>query len=211
MKKKRVGLKIKLQNILNNALEYWTEMEYNIFRVKQISRFAFIVTIGAVFFIFMHSLLLPEQWKWYWKLMGAYFFPPAGKETIIPLALNRGIPEFIWGLSIWVFDLMFCVTVLTNWWLIQIIIKYIKPVHKWTIKLQKKTESFKQKKYGKFLPAILLLFMIIPFQGSGAISTAFIGTWLGFRPRDILIMVAIGSFMSIIFVMITYLNILDLL
>ncbi len=211
MKKEKENLKTKLQNILNNVLDYWAEMEFNIFRVKQISRFALILTIGAVFFIFMHSLLLPEQWKWYWKLVGAYFFPPAGKETIIPLALNRGIPEFIWGFSIWVFDLMMCATVLTNWWLIAVIIKYIKPIDKRITKLQKKTQSIKEKKYGIFLPAILLLFMIIPFQGSGAISTAFIGTWLGFRPRDILIMVAIGSLISIIFVMIAYLNILDLL
>ena len=211
MKKERKHLKTKLQNLLNSAIDYWSEMEYNIFRVKQISRFALILTMGAVFFIFMHSLLLPEQWKWYWKLMGAYFFPPAGKETIIPLGLNRGIPETMWGFSIWVFDLMMCTTVLTNWWLIQIIIKYIKPVHRRVIKLQKRTQSIKEKKYGMFLPAILLLFMIIPFQGSGAISTAFIGTWLGFRPREILIMVAIGSLISTIFVMIVYYNILDLL
>lgn len=76
----------------------------------------------------MSRILTPEQWDWYWKLTIVYFIPPAGKETVIPaglgLASSIGIgvplPTFVWGLSIWVFDVLACLVIITNWWLLEL-------------------------------------------------------------------------------------------
>ena len=193
-----------------NLIKYVQGAEYNIFRVKQIARFGIVLTAGGLFFVFMHYFLTSDQWKWFWPLLTAYFVPPAGKETIIPLGINRGIPFQIWGLSIWAFDLMVAGAILTNWWVVKIIIKYVKIVDRWTQKLQKRVEKLQEKKYGKYLPLVLLIFMWIPIQGSGAVTTSFIGTWLGLKPRNIFLMVAVGSGFSIIAIILLYFQVVGL-
>ena len=204
----RKKIKKTIKQHVNKLLKYAKEAQHNIFRLKQLAKFGILLTGGTIFFAFMNNMLDEHQWSWYWKLMTAYFIPPAGKESIIPIGLSRGIPMPLWFLSIWIFDLLVCTAILTNWWLVDIILKYIKPVRRWTERLRKRVEKLEKKKYGKYIPFVLLLFMWIPIQGSGAISTSFIGTWLGFKPRSVLIMVLIGSFFSILVITLIYYGIL---
>ncbi len=184
------------------------------------------------------KILNPEQWSWYWKLTIIYFIPPAGKETIIPaglgivssLGIGVPIPVFIWGLSIWVFDILACLVIITNWWLLELLISLIpafpfigirlrkKPrIYKtkvslktWYYNLHKKTRELESKKYGKILPFALFIFMFIPFQGTGAMSTTIIGTWLGLRRRETILIVAFGSFLTITFMILVLLGILKI-
>jgi len=168
-------------------------------------------------------MLAPEQQISYSALTATYFIPPAGKETIIPIGLKAGLPASLWGLSIWVYDILACVVILTNWWIIELLINHIpafpfigirrkKPrVYKkkvslklWYENLHKKTREIEAKKYGKILPFALWIFMFVPFQGTGAISTTIIGTWLGLRYRKLFLIVAIGSFISTIFMILAY-------
>lgn len=210
----------------------------NKFRIKQVLYFFIIVSIGALFVWSVSRVLTPQQWDWYWKLTIIYFIPPAGKESIIPAGLGLAssigvgvaIPEFIWGLSIWVFDILACLAIITNWWLLELLISLIpsfpfigirlkkRPriyktkisLKSWYNGLHKKTKELEEKKYGKILPFALFIFMFIPFQGTGAMSTTIIGTWLGLRRRETIIIVAIGSFITItsmIFVLLGILNI----
>lgn len=205
--------------------------------LKQPTYFAIIVGIGAIFLFIINSILQPEQWEWYWKLSILYFIPPLGKETIIPaglgLASSLGVgvhlPPFLWGLSIWVFDILACLAILTNWWLLELIIFHIpafpfigirrkKPriyrkkvsLKLWYDGLHRKTQALEAKRYGKLLPFALLIFMFVPFQGTGAMSTTIIGTWLGFRQKETLFVVAIGSLLAILFMMLVYLGMVEI-
>ncbi len=74
--------------------------------------------------------------------------------------------------------------------------------------MHRKTQALEAKKYGKLLPVALFIFMFIPFQGTGAMSTTIIGSWLGFRFRETFLIVAIGSLLSIIFMILISLGIL---
>ena len=207
-------------------------------RIKQVINFLIILGSGVLFVWIISKIITPEQWSWYWKLTIIYFIPPAGKETVIPAGLGLvsslgvGVPlsPFIWGLSIWVFDLLACLAILTNWWLLELLIAAIpafpfigirlktKPrvyrttvsLNKWYEGLHKKTKTLETKRYGKLLPIALFIFMFVPFQGTGAMSTTIIGTWLGFRYRETFLIVAMGSLLSILFVTAIYLGIVEI-
>jgi len=216
----------------------FTKKELTSFRKKQVACFLAILGAGALFVWAMSKLLTPDEWSWYWKLSIIYFIPPAGKETIIPAGLGIissfgvgvSLPAFIWGLSIWVFDLLACLAILTNWWLLELFIDHIpafpfigirrkKPriykttisLKKWYYGLHRKTQALEKKRYGKLLPVALFVFMFVPFQGTGAMSTTIIGTFLGFRFRETFLTVMIGSFLSTIFVILISLGILRIL
>ena len=80
----------------------------------------------------------------------------------------------------------------------------------WYDGLHKKTRELEAKKYGKILPFALFIFMFIPFQGTGAMSTTIIGTWLGLRRRVTILIVAFGSFLTITFTILILLGILKI-
>ena len=219
----------------NNSIK---KKDLTIFREKQVVYFFVIVGAGILFVWIVSKLLTPEQWDWYWKLTIVYFIPPAGKETVIPAGLGLAssiglgvpIPAFIWGLSILVFDILACLAIITNWWLLELLISLIpafsfigirwkqKPrIYKtkvslktWYDSLHRKTISLEEKRYGKLLPIALFIFMFIPFQGTGAMSTTIIGTWLGLRRRETILIVAFGSFFSIAFMILISLGILKI-
>ncbi len=205
-------------------------------RVKQVIYFFIILLFGGFFAWVISKMLSPAEWAWYWKLTVVYFIPPAGKETVIPAglgvisSLGIGVPlsPFLWGFSIWIFDLLACLAILTNWWLLELFISLIpafpfigirwkqRPrLYKtkvslkiWYDGLHRKTQFLENKRFGKLLPLALFIFMFIPFQGTGAMSTTVIGTWLGFRFRDTFLIVAIGSLLSTVFLILISLGIL---
>jgi uncharacterized membrane protein len=183
----------------------------------QLAIFFFIIAAGAVFFIFIYYLLTPEQQQWYAGLSLAYFIPPAGKETVIFIGLSQGLPLVHWCSTLWVFDVLVCLAIMTNWWFLELIITHIPPfpflgirrekphcykkivsLKLWYGKLQRKTREIERRNYGKLLLFVLTFFMFVPFQGTGAMSTTIIGTFLGLRKRTTLLIVAVGSFLSIL-------------
>jgi len=217
----------------------FTKKKITRFREIQVACFFAILGAGILFVWFISRIITPEQWGWYWKLTIIYFIPPAGKETVIPaglglvssLGVGLALPPIIWGLSIWVFDILACLAIITNWWLLELLISVIpafpfigirwkqKPrifktkvsLKTWYDGLHRKTRSLEAKRYGILLPFALFIFMFIPFQGTGAMSTTVIGTWLGFRYREIFLIVTMGSLLSILFIIMISLGILKIL
>ncbi|HUS99495.1 MAG TPA: small multi-drug export protein [Candidatus Thermoplasmatota archaeon] len=193
----------------------------------QLAIFFIIIIVGAVFFLFIYNLLNPDQQKWYAALSLAYFIPPAGKETVILVGLNRGLPILLWCSTLWVYDVLVCIAIMTNWWFLELFIKHIPPfpfvgvrrkkphfyktivsLKSWYEKLQRKTREIEMRNYGKLLLIVLAFFMFIPFQGTGAMSTTIIGTTLGLRKRTILFVVTVGSILSILLLSFIYIGII---
>lgn len=193
----------------------------------QFAIFFIIIFIGALFFLFVYDQLPPDQQKWYAALSLAYFIPPAGKETVIFIGLSQNLPMMYWCSTLWVFDILVCVAIITNWWFLELFIRHIPPfpfigirrkkphfyrttvsLKLWYNKLQRKTREIEMKNYGKLLLIVLAFFMFIPFQGTGALSTTIIGTFLGLRRRTTFLTVAMGSFISILALSLFYNGIL---
>lgn len=197
--------------------------------VTQFVIFLAITGSGALFFLMIYNLVSPDQQTWYAALSLAYFIPPAGKETVIIVGLNRGLPLLHWCLTLWVFDALVCIAIMTNWWILETLIAHIpsfpfpglqktKPhiiitpisVRAWYDALHQKTQEIQERKYGHLLPFVLIFFMFIPFQGSGAMATTIIGTTLGLRKDMIFFIVTTGSLVSILFISLVFMGIFRL-
>jgi len=195
----------------------------------QASIFFIIIAVGALIFLFIYDLLEPDQQVLYAALSLAYFIPPAGKETVIFVGLSQGLPLLHWCATLWMFDILVCLAIMTNWWFFELLITHIPPfpfigirrkkphlyktivsLKNWYEKLQQTTQQIQRRNYGKLLLFMLALFMFIPFQGTGALSTTIIATTLGLRKHMIFLVVTLGSLVSILAISLVYLGIIQL-
>ena len=145
--------------------------------------------------IVISALYLTLDWESFRNLGGimiAYFFPPMGKETLIPtgilafhlnpvlVALSIAFIDIISGLFLmWNFDLA----------------KKIPLVGKWIINFEKiGTQILKKKLWVEKLAFFgLVLFVMFPFQGSGGVAATILGRIMGFKPFKVWSAVIIGA------------------
>lgn len=121
------------------------------------------------------------------SLLSAYMVPPLGKESIIPLGISLKINPVLMVVSVVVIDVLACVFVFWNYELL----KRIPRVGKILNKIETKSQYAIQKKwFAKAWWIGLLIFMVIPFQGSGASSTTIAGRILGVRWKVIIVVLA---------------------
>ncbi len=144
----------------------------------------------AYYFIFVLDYLPGDAAGKYGALTIAYFFPPAGKESIIPAMLASDIPPWIVWSTMIIMDIIGAAIIAYNWWFPELIITHVPLLDKGYAWLQRRAEKFKKR---KLLTLSLLLFMIIPLQGSGGISTPILAGLLGVNAKKTVIIVSIGS------------------
>ena len=162
-------------------------------------------------------------------LMIAYIIPPFGKETIIPAALIGGpaivklissimdIPadSVIGGYPLWtiivgivVLDLLVSMFISLNFDLL-LKIPLIGPWFRWI--MRKADDVLRKKKWVENLSSAgLLIFMYIPLQGSGAMTTSIIARILNYRPLQTIGLVTFGSILSCLTVSLGVASIVEL-
>ncbi|MEF8848073.1 MAG: small multi-drug export protein [Candidatus Thermoplasmatota archaeon] len=139
-------------------------------------------------------------------LMSAYFVPPLGKESIIPIGIAGGrlnlpfftnsvyippITPLIMALSIAFVDIVVALFLVWNYDLakkIPIVGKFISKVEKIGLK--------SSSKYSWIVPLRfigIILFVMVPFQGSGGLVGSIIGRLIGMKPLNIFAAISIGS------------------
>ena len=152
--------------------------------------------------------LLSSELSKIWPLIIAYFFPPFGKETIIPLGigvLDKGInlpllnlhvePTSInpisMALSIAFIDIVVALFLVWNYDLA----KKIPIIGKFIIKVEEKGNTAEEKyRWIKPLRFIgIILFVMVPFQGSGGLVGSIVGRLFGMNPWNTFIAISIGS------------------
>ena len=142
--------------------------------------------VGSVGYFFAHDV----QGK-YWSLVSAYFFPPLGKETIIPAGIIAGIHPLVIALSIAFVDFIVALFLIWNYDLakgIPFVGAFMKKVE--TIG---KTSS---NKYSWIRPLRfigIMLFVMVPFQGSGGMVGSIIGRLIGMKPWTALLSITLGA------------------
>lgn len=164
----------------------------------------FIIGLAVVYTV---GMLLPSNSTYkYWALVAAYFFPPFGKETIIPIGIYGGeipvpfstdmmvitpINPLIMALSIAFVDIIVALFLMWNYDLA----KQIPFVGKF----MEKVETIGQKsssKYAWITPLRfigIILFVMVPFQGSGGLVGSIVGRFIGMKPINTFLAITIGA------------------
>ena len=153
------------------------------------------------------SLLSNELGK-IWPLLVAYFFPPFGKETVIPLGVGFlkdgltiplinlhvnpvSINPISMALAVAFIDIVVALFLVWNYDLA----KKIPLIGNFMVKVEDigKTSSTK---YGWIKPLRFIgiaLFVMVPFQGSGGLVGSILGRLTGMKPWNIFFAIGIGS------------------
>jgi len=143
-----------------------------------------------------------------WPLLVAYFFPPFGKETVIPLGtgiLEKGLNVPIFNiqvnpvsinpmsmaLAVAFIDIVVALFLVWNYDLA----KKIPVIGKFIIKVEERGKNAEEK-YGWVKPLRfigIILFVMIPFQGSGGLVGSIVGRLIGMKPLNTFIAISIGA------------------
>jgi len=142
--------------------------------------------IGSIGFFLMGGLRLK-----FFSLISGYFFPPLGKETIIPAGVGLGIDPLVMALSIAFVDIIVALFLMWNYDLA----KKIPLIGRFMTKVEDIGKSSSDKyAWVKPLRFIgIMLFVMVPFQGSGGLVGSILGRLIGMKPLNILLAISAGA------------------
>ena len=161
-----------------------------------ISLIKFILPLAVIPAIFA-ALYLTEPYQQFLILSGliaAYFVPPAGKETIIPIAILMGYPWWLIMLVIFLLDVAVSLFVVWNFDLALKIPFIGRLLESGMAVARNYTES--QPWLRRLSTVGLILFVFFPLQGTGAMNGSILGRLLGLDKSRVFGCVCIGSFAS---------------
>jgi uncharacterized membrane protein len=124
-------------------------------------------------------------------LMIAYYIPPAGKESIIPLGIALGIPWWLMAASLAVLDVLTAFFVILNFG----IVLRIPMLGPWISRFMRSGEEFMAKRpwLSRWRVLGVAFFVWLPLQGTGGVGAVLVGKMVGLTSKQILLAVGIGA------------------
>jgi len=156
------------------------------------------IIIGFGVIIIIGLLMEESQRLKLWSLVTLYFFPPAGKETVIPAGVAAHIHPLVIALTIAFVDIIVALFLVWNYDLT----KKIPLVGRFITKIEnigKKSSS----KYNWIKPLRfvgIILFVMVPFQGSGALVGSIIGRLIGMKPINTFLAITVGALVGCVMI-----------
>ena len=142
--------------------------------------------VGSVGFLLEESIRIK-----FWPLITAYFFPPLGKESVIPSGILLGVNPIVMALSIAFVDVIVALFLVWNYDLA----KKIPLIGKFITKVEEKGKNVEEK-YNWIKPLRfigIVLFVMVPFQGSGGLVGSIVGRLIGMKPWVTFFAISIGA------------------
>ena len=126
--------------------------------------------------------------------MVAYFFPPLGKESVIPIAISTGLHPILIASVVAFLDIIAALFLLWNYDFVKLA-PYLGP---WMERFEKKGRVIAtQKSWMKGIEFIgIMLFVMFPFQGSGGVGGTILGRIIGMNRYLVFSAISIGSFIG---------------
>ena len=135
-----------------------------------------------------------RTWLLWFGLAMAYIIPPAGKETVIPSGVALGMHPWEMTYLLVMLDLAGALFIILNFGLakrLPVLGRYIRFMER---KGAKRLTDSTTLKAGIWVG--LVLFHMIPFQGSGGLTAGIIGRAIGMRTAPLIAAVTAGSLLS---------------
>ncbi|NLA31038.1 MAG: small multi-drug export protein [Methanomicrobiales archaeon] len=157
-------------------------------------KFTLPFAIGVVLFAVLYMIEPYPRFLTLSGLAAAYFFPPAGKESIIPIAILMGYPWWLITFVIGMIDIAVSLFVVWNFDLALKIPLIGRLLDSGMTAARNYTET--QPCIKGISTAGLILFVFFPFQGTGSMNGSILGRLLGMNEARVFGCVSTGSLAS---------------
>ncbi|MDD1706122.1 MAG: small multi-drug export protein [Methanoregulaceae archaeon] len=147
--------------------------------------------LAVLFFIICIFILPRESILILGGLMIAYFIPPSGKESIIPIGIGLGIPWWLMALTLTLLDVITALFMIMNFALM-IRVPRLGP---WIEKTTATGREFMAERpwMARWRIPGVAFFVMLPLQGTGGVGATVVGLMAGLTPGEILLAVGIGA------------------
>lgn len=160
-------------------------------RIMGIIKFFIPIILGFTVYGLIGLLLEGNTRFTYWSLISAYFFPPLGKESVIPTGIGLGFDPLLMAVSIAFVDVVVALFLLWNYDLA----KKIPIIGRFMEKIEQIGKA-SSGKYSWIKPLRfigIILFVMVPFQGSGGMVGTILGRLFGMKPLNTFLGIGIGA------------------
>jgi hypothetical protein len=147
--------------------------------------------LALVFFILCFLILPRDRILILGGLMVAYFIPPSGKESIIPIGIGLGIPWWLMALTLTLLDIITAFFMILNFALML----RVPRLGPWIEKATATSTEFVAERpwMSRWRIPAVAFFVMLPLQGTGGIGATVVGVIAGLTPGEILLAVGIGA------------------
>jgi uncharacterized membrane protein len=123
--------------------------------------------------------------------MLAYFVPPSGKESIIPIGIGFGIPWWLMALTLTLLDVITALFMIMNFALML----RVPRLGPWIEKTTATSREFMAERpwMDRWRIPGVAFFVMLPLQGTGGVGATVVGLMAGLTPGEILLAVGIGA------------------
>jgi len=147
--------------------------------------------LALVLFLSCFFILTPDRVMILGGLMVAYYIPPSGKESLIPLGIVLGIPWWLMAFTLAYLDVITSLFMILNLDRAQRL-PYLGP---WISRSLASGHEFMEQRpwLAKWRVPGVAFFVMLPLQGTGGVGATIVGIMAGLSPAEILLAVAIGA------------------
>ena len=149
----------------------------------------FLMTVA--YFLLLVFLLSEKDFLNMSSLMLLYFVPPLGKESVIPIGIAQGIPWTVLAFSIAFVDIVVCLFLIWNFDLAKKLPFIGSGIRRMQLKGASILETMPWVERLTFFG--IVVFVMIPFQGSGAFAGTILGRSVGLSVTSNLLAVGMGA------------------
>jgi uncharacterized membrane protein len=179
------------ENMTTGDLSWLSRERQDISRRNKYIRLLIPPLLAVIFFILCFLILPRNRILILGGLMLAYFVPPSGKESIIPIGIGFGIPWWLMALTLTLLDVITALFMIMNFALML----RVPRLGPWIEKTTATSREFMAERpwMNRWRIPGVAFFVMLPLQGTGGVGATVVGLMAGLTPGEILLAVGIGA------------------
>lgn len=146
----------------------------------------------VAFYYLLCRLVLPiEQFLILGGLIVAYYIPPSGKESVIPVGIALGVPWWLMATTLAFLDVVTSLFIILN---LPLVLK-LPRLGPWISRFLASGGDFMAQRpwIARWRLLGVAFFVFLPLQGTGGVGATLVGMMVGLTPGGILLALAVGG------------------